>query len=73
MQEETRPGYYRDESGNWLKDRREAPDRRTYSTKFKHHDRRLAGRRKADHEYQEKDARMQIDEALEDFAAEHDK
>lgn len=71
MVDETRPGYYLDANGEWQKDRRVTPDRRRNSLTFPHHDRRLMGRRKADRDFVEKDHREMIVDALEEFAAEH--
>ena len=73
MSEEYRPGYYRDRSGKWQKDRRKSPDRRAGGgTVFTHHDRRTLKRRKTDHEILERETKRQIEEAMEDFAADHD-
>ncbi|GMU94290.1 MAG: hypothetical protein AMXMBFR4_33480 [Candidatus Hydrogenedentota bacterium] len=69
---EQRPGFYQDEFGNWLKDRRRNVDRRGGSQIFPHHDRRLQKRRKTDRDIIERDAKLQIEEALEEFAAHHD-
>lgn len=71
MDNEIRPGYYMDANGEWQKDRRVTPDRRRLFQVFPHHDRRLLGRRKADHEFIERDHREMIVDALEEFAAEH--
>lgn len=70
--EEIRPGYYKDQYGVWQKDRRKQVDRRGTAAAFKHHDRRTFYRRKTDQEILERDAKLQIEEALEDFAAEHE-
>ena len=72
MEEEIRPGYYKDHNGIWQKDRRRGTDRRRKELSFSHHDRRTIGRRKADQDILERETRLQIDEALEDFAAGHD-
>jgi hypothetical protein len=72
LEEETRPGYYKDKYGNWQKDRRRTPDRRKKHIPISHHDRRRMGRRKADREILERDTREMIEEALTDFAAEHE-
>ena len=70
---EERPGYYQDEFGNWLKDRRKSPDRRGGPEGgWPHHDRRLQMRRKTDLEFLERDAQEQIADALQDFASHHD-
>lgn len=69
-----RPGYYQDEAGNWLKDRRNPVDRRLTHRdgSWPHHDRRLLLRRKTDREFEERDAQEQIRDALDEFAAHHD-
>lgn len=73
MSDENRPGYYRDKSGKWQKDRRKAPERRKGGgTVFTHHDRRTLKRRKTDHVILERETKLQIEEALEDFAHDHD-
>ncbi len=73
MSDEHRPGFYKDKHGKWQKDRRKSPDRRKGGgTVFTHHDRRTLKRRKTDHDILERETKMQIHEALEDFAAEHD-
>ena len=69
--EEFREGYYQDKYGRWHKDRRRGPDRRM-RTAAREHDRRVMFRRKADRELLEKDHREMIEDALDDFAAEHD-
>ena len=70
-----RPGYYQDEFGNWLKDRRQT-DRRllrgSSDGAWPHHDRRLERRRKTDLEFIERDAEEQIKDALDEFASHHD-
>ncbi len=73
MTEETRPGYYKDQNGVWQKERRKTPDRRKSANhgEFPHHDRRTHLRRKADREALERDHREMIEDALEEFAAEH--
>lgn len=73
VSDEHRPGYYLDANGEWQRDRRVAPDRRKAHLAFPHHDRRLAGRRKADHEFVERDHREMIEDALADFAADHER
>ena len=72
MDEEFRPGYYKDELGNWQKDRRKSPERRRRDLEYLHRDRRTIYRRKTDQEILDQDQRQQIAEALEDFAAEHE-
>jgi hypothetical protein len=68
--EESRPGYYLDRHGRWLKDRRAAADRRRGRHPYTH-DRRKEYRRKADRELYVRDHKQMIADALEDFAAEH--
>ncbi|HRI87751.1 MAG TPA: hypothetical protein PLJ47_05715 [Candidatus Hydrogenedentes bacterium] len=75
MSEHHRPGYYEDEHGNWLKDRRKSDERRLPRSgdgAWPHHDRRLVLRRKSDFEFLERDAREQIEDALNEFASHHD-
>lgn len=71
--EEFREGYYKDKYGRWQRDRRSGKDRRgTHSGFPLEHERRTLFRRKVDRELLEKDHRTMIDEALEDFAKDHD-
>ena len=73
VSDEHRPGYYKDREGNWQRDRRKSPERRAGGgSAFTHHDRRTLKRRKADLEFLERETKMQIEDALEDFAAEHE-
>ncbi len=72
MENETRPGYFKDSDGNWQKERRKQTDRRCSRENIPRHDRRLLYRRKTDAEIRDRDAKEQIEEALEDFAAEHE-
>ena len=72
MDEEIRPGYYKDKDGNWQRDRRKAPDRRKRRFPMPQNDRRSFYRRKTDREILERDAQDQIEEALEEFEAEHE-
>jgi hypothetical protein len=72
---EHRPGFYQDANGEWHRDRRESQERRLPRVgegNWPHHDRRLELRRKTDTEFVERDAREQIRDALDDFAAHHD-
>lgn len=72
---EHRPGHYQDANGTWLKDRRRSSERRIAASgdgAWPHHDRRLQLRRKTDKEFADRDAREQIQDALDDFAAHHD-
>ena len=70
--QELQPGFYKGSDGEWKPDRRAADDRRGRAGTYPHHDRRLHYRRKTDREIMEREARMQIEEALEDFAAGHE-
>ena len=73
MSKEIREGYYKDKFGNWRKDRRTAGERRRADSGFPlDHERRKMFRRKADRELLQKDHQAMIEEALEDFAEEHD-
>lgn len=72
---EHRPGYYQDANGDWHRDRRKRGERRTPRSEdghWPHHDRRLQLRRKTDLIISDRDAREQILDALDDFAAHHD-
>ena len=71
MDEEVRPGYYKDENGVWRKDRRRAPDRRNRQLDFHHHDRRTYFRRKTDLIIKEREAKIEIEEALKDLEEKH--
>lgn len=66
MNEEVRPGYYRDRNGNWQKDRRKGP-RRKQKIIINHHDRRKTGRRKSDQAFEERESREAIADALEEL------
>jgi len=70
-----RAGYFQDEYGNWLKDRRKSMDRRLErraDAGWPHQDRRLLMRRKTDLEFLSRDAKEQVRDALSEFAAHHD-
>jgi len=69
---EHRPGYYQDAHGNWQADRRSTESRRSPNAFPYDHEQRSQFRRKADRELYEKDHKLMIKEALEDFAEEHD-
>ncbi len=72
-QEEHREGFYRDKYGNWRPERRTGGDRRAQKAgPSGAHERRKFYRRKADRELLLKDHQTMIDEALEDFAEQHD-
>lgn len=64
--------YYVDSQGNLQPDRRKTPVDRRAAGDALTHDRRSTFRRKADRELYEKDHKIMIREALEDFAEEHD-
>ena len=71
MDSEHRPGYYKDHHGVWQRDRR-LVDRRKNEGESAHKDRRANyGRRKSDEQTLERDHREMIQEALEEFEAEH--
>jgi len=72
VENETRPGHFKDKEGNWQKERRKQPDRRRPGPSIPPHDRRLFYRRKTDAEIRDRDAKNQIEEALEDFTEEHE-
>jgi len=67
VNDEIRPGYYQDHEGTWHKDRRKGP-RRKQRAIINHHDRRTSGRRKSDREFEERESREAIADALEDLA-----
>ena len=66
-----RPGYYKDHNGVWQKDRR-SQNRRGARATYAHHDRRTMRRRKSDLEYLERETKLQIEEAMEELATEHE-
>ncbi|HNV20209.1 MAG TPA: hypothetical protein PLB67_20080 [Candidatus Hydrogenedentes bacterium] len=66
------PGFFKDDSGDWRKERRAGNDRRKRDIPFDHPDRRRGSRRQADLELAEREHRAMIEEALEEFAAEHE-
>jgi hypothetical protein len=72
VSQEHRPGYYKDKHGTWQPDRRNGKERRFGNWWEDNDARRKLIRREADREFIERDHRAQIDEALKDFAAEHD-
>ncbi len=73
MKDEIREGYYKDRYGNWQKDRRGAADRRGGRANYPlDHERRKMFRRKIDREVYNRDHKDMIEEALEDFAEDHD-
>ncbi len=70
--EEFREGYFKDKYGRWQQDRRNGVDRRLAQKAVElAHERRRNYRRKADRELLEKDHRMMINDALDEFAGEH--
>ena len=69
---EHRPGYYKDIKGEWQPERRVGKERRAGNWWEENDPRRKLIRRLADRDFIERDHRTQIEEALEDFAAEHD-
>lgn len=73
MKEEIREGYYKDKFGEWQVDRRAGKDRR-YGKKQGplDHERRKMFRRKADRELLNRDHKEMINDALQEFAEEHD-
>lgn len=73
VQEETRPGYYKDRWGHWQKDRRTQENRRGSRARSNEEERRRHIRRKSDQDLVDHEHREMIEEALEDFSVEHDK
>lgn len=70
---QSRAGYYRDADGHWQVDRRSGTDRRAGQPAGAwSHERRCLFRRQADRELYEKDHKQMIEEALSDFAEEHE-
>jgi len=63
VEEEHRPGYYKDENGVWRKDRR-MKERRNRQLEFHHNDRRVIYRRKTDREILDRETQTAIDEAI---------
>ena len=73
MSNEVRPGYYKDANGEWQVDRRKGGDRRDLGpASAGNHERRRFFRRQADREIYQRDHKIMIEEALEDFAEQHD-
>ena len=74
MEEDVHPGQYKDKYGRWQKNRRVLADRRLNGPGAfqREHRRRRVARRQADRERMDVDHRDMINEALEDFASEHD-
>ena len=70
--EELREGYYKDSAGNWQPDRRSGVDRRAIGDSAFFHERRGQFRRQVDRERFEKDHKQMIEDALCDFAQEHE-
>ena len=66
------PGFFKDQSGEWQQERRKTDDRRKRDVPFDHEDRRRGSRRQTDLEIVEREHKQMIEEALEEFAAEHD-
>ena len=72
MSEEVRPGYYMDKEGNWQVDRRSGIDRRDLKPASPvDRERRKIFRRQADRELYERDHKIMLEEALEEFAEHH--
>ena len=69
----TKAGFYRDSAGVWQPERRSGVDRRAGKPAEPWaHERRGMFRRQADRELYEKEHKQMIEEALEDFAEEHE-
>ena len=67
MNQEVKPGYYLDPEGNLQKERRKG-SRRKKKIIVNHNDRRKSGRRKSDMEFEERESREAIADALEELA-----
>lgn len=72
MQDEIRDGFFKDKYGRWQADRRSGKDRRATQPNAHDHERRKFFRRKVDREILNKDHKTMIEDALEEFAEEHD-
>lgn len=72
MSDQVPPGYYRDQQGKLRKDRRRTGDRRKASAAVGESDRRAGIRRQADRSLIEREHHQMIEDALEEFAAEHE-
>jgi hypothetical protein len=68
VSENFRPGFYRDEEGNWRKDRRKGGERRRTDAQASHPERRNFRRRKADRDFIEREHHEMIEEAIEELA-----
>ncbi|MBI1320874.1 MAG: hypothetical protein GC168_18265 [Candidatus Hydrogenedens sp.] len=69
---EHRKGFFQDANGNWVADRRTGVDRRSLQQDASaYREMRKFARRKADRELFEKDHKRMIQEALDEFAKEH--
>ncbi|MFO7973762.1 MAG: hypothetical protein R6V12_03925 [Candidatus Hydrogenedentota bacterium] len=64
--------FFHPDSGEWREERRKSGDRRKCNIPFDHEERRRGFRRQADLEITEREHKQMIEEALEEFAAEHD-
>ena len=69
--DEVREGCFKDKYGRWHKDRRAGNDRRGGRAEDNENDRRKLFRRQADREIFKED-KQEIEDALKDFAEEHD-
>jgi hypothetical protein len=73
MSDDTPAGYYRDRDGNLKRDRRQRADRRGPNARAGGDgDRRFQPRRAADREFVEREHHAMIEEALAEFADEHE-
>lgn len=66
MNQEAKPGHYLDPDGIQQPERRKGPRRKKRAI-VNHHDRRTAGRRKSDQEFEARETREAIADALEDL------
>jgi hypothetical protein len=74
VSEAQQQGLYLDAAGAWLPDRRGGKDRRDKQPdSARYHEQRKEFRRKADRELYEHDHKAMIREALDEFAAEHER
>ncbi len=73
MRDDVRPGFYKDKAGKWQVDRRSGVDRRQVNRDMPvEHERRKMFRRQVDREQYEREHKIMIEDALADFAEEHD-
>lgn len=70
VENEAKAGFYKDNSGEWAQERRKDQDRRRNRVAHTD-DKREQKRRKSDREWESREHKKMVEDALEDFAAEH--